>query len=215
MITTEDHKNEIFNKTYVASAGEKGSFDTVVLVNKNSASASEVLAAALRENECAVLVGTQTYGKGTIQTINDLQTGGMIKYTTGFYLTPNGNNINGVGLTPDATVENELVPIDPERYGAFTYDKVYALGDTGEEVKRAKEVLSLFGIFRGEVNDVYDQDLFYAVYAFQQQAKVFPYGVLDLTTQLQLRNYLSMAKEEKDDQFDAAMAHFGLYDVEK
>ena len=62
---------------------------------------------------------------------------------------------------------------------------------------------------------MYDQDLFYAVYAFQQQAKVFPYGVLDLTTQLQLRNYLSMAKEEKDDQFDAAMAHFGLYDVEK
>mgnify|MGYP004614494001 FL=1 len=215
VITTEDHKNEIFNKTYVASAGEKGSFDTVVLVNKNSASASEVLAAALRENDCAVLVGTQTYGKGTIQTINDLQTGGMIKYTTGFYLTPNGNNINGVGRTPDATVENELLPIDPERYGAFTYDKVYALGDTGEEVKRAKEVLSLFGIFRGEVSDVYDQDLFYAVYAFQQQAKVFPYGVLDLTTQLQLRNYLSMAKEEKDDQFDAAMAHFGLYDVEK
>ena len=214
-ITTEDHKNEIFNKVYVGSDTEKKEFDTVVLVNQSSASASEVLAAALQENDCALLLGTRSYGKGTIQSINDLQTGGMIKYTVGFYLTPNGSNINGIGLTPDVQVENTLSPVDAEQFGTFPYDRIYQTGDSGADVLRAKEILNFFGIYRGEINEDFDSDLYYAVYAFQQQAGLFPYGVLDLTTQLQLHNYMRTAKMENDDQLAAALAHFGIINYEK
>ena len=210
IITVEDHKLQILNRTYKGTMVEKSKYDTVVLINENSASSSEVFAAALQENGVGRLIGTNTYGKGTIQSINGLPTGGMIKYTSGFYLTPTGRNINGTGLQPDVEVENPLVPVEREKYGSFGYTRTYAEGDTGEEIRTAKEILSLFGIFRGEINDVFDRDLYYAVYAFQNQAGVFPYGVLDLTTQLQIHNFLGMAKVEQDDQLQAAFNHFGM-----
>ena len=210
IITTEYHKIELLNKVYKGTLAEKSKYDTVVLINKNSASASEVFAAALHENGAARLIGTRSYGKGTIQSITGLQTGGMIKYTSGFYLTPSGSNINGFGLVPDSEVENQMVPVDREKYGTFGYTRTYEMGDTGEEIRTAKEILNLFGIYQGEINDVFDQDMYYAVYAFQTQAKVFAYGVLDLTTQLQLHNYLGMAKIEQDDQIRAGFSYFGM-----
>lgn len=73
----------------------------VVLVNGGSASASEILAAALRQNQRATLVGRKTYGKGTVQTIMPLSDGQALKITTSRYYTPNGASINGIGITPD------------------------------------------------------------------------------------------------------------------
>jgi len=77
----------------------------VILVNSVSASASEILAAALRDSYGAKLVGKQTYGKGTVQETNTLSNGEMLKYTTAYWLTPAGININKVGLTPDIDVD--------------------------------------------------------------------------------------------------------------
>ena len=76
----------------------------VVLVNKNSASASEILAAALKESDNAEIVGEKTYGKGVIQTIYTLSDGSGLKLTTNEYFTPNHNVINKVGITPDVEV---------------------------------------------------------------------------------------------------------------
>ena len=77
-----------------------------VIVNENSASASEILAAAIQENEIGVVVGTNTYGKGVVQTTSYIEsTGGWLKITTDAYYTPNGNNINGVGISPDILME--------------------------------------------------------------------------------------------------------------
>ena len=211
IITTQDHKSSVFNVEYkgkVASKDKK--YDIAILMNKYSASASEVFAAALRENDLAKIIGTNSYGKGTIQSLASMKNGGMIKFTAGFYLTPNGNNINGVGLAPDAVVENTFDSVDADRFGTFAYDRIYQEGDTGEAVLIAKKILSFMNIYRGEINDVYDRDLYYAVSAFQTRAKLFPYGVLDLTTQMQLRNFLGETKVEKDDQLEAALAYFGL-----
>ncbi len=210
LITTEDHKITLLNKTYVGSSGEKKKYNTVLLVNEYTASASEVFAAALQQNGLATVIGTQTYGKGTIQSINDLQTGGMIKYTSGYYLTPSGNNINGIGLSPDIMIENSYRKPNPDDFGKFQYSQVYRVGDTGSEIYLAKELLTLYGLYQGELNEDYDQDLYYAVYAFQQQTKLFPYGVLDLTTQLQLRNYLGIVQLKQDDQLAEALAQFHL-----
>lgn len=93
-------------KVYRASPG-KIDIPMVVLVNEDSASASEILAAALRDNQRAVLVGKKTFGKGLVQTVFPLRNGGALKLTTQKYYTPSGIDINEVGITPDYVVENK------------------------------------------------------------------------------------------------------------
>lgn len=78
----------------------------VVLVNKNSASASEILAGALQDNGRAVLVGEKTFGKGLVQTVYPLNDGGALKLTTQKYFTPKGTDINEIGINPDHVVKN-------------------------------------------------------------------------------------------------------------
>lgn len=82
-------------------------FDNIaVLVNENSASASEVLALALKESANAVIVGNKSFGKGTVQKTEILDSGSMVKYTIAYWLSPNGNSINEVGIEPDVKVED-------------------------------------------------------------------------------------------------------------
>ncbi|MEG1495021.1 MAG: S41 family peptidase [Bacilli bacterium] len=77
----------------------------IILINKNSASASEILASAMKESYGATLVGENTYGKGTVQTAKQLSSGATIKYTIQKWLTPNANWINGTGIAPDEMVK--------------------------------------------------------------------------------------------------------------
>jgi len=95
------------NKTVDRSSKGSIKIPLVVLVNNNSASASEILAGALRDNKRAVLVGEQTYGKGVVQTIYPLRNGGALKLTTQEYFTPNGTDINKIGIHPDYVVQNK------------------------------------------------------------------------------------------------------------
>ena len=76
-----------------------------VLVNGNSASASEIFAGAIKDYGIGTLVGTTTYGKGIVQKIYPLSDGTAVKLTVSKYYTPNGNNIHGTGIEPDVTVE--------------------------------------------------------------------------------------------------------------
>ena len=85
-----------------------------VLVNGNSASASEIYAGAIQDHEAGTIVGTQTYGKGVVQQIFDLGDGTSVKLTIAEYFTPKGRSINGEGVTPDLEVEYEPDEKDPE-----------------------------------------------------------------------------------------------------
>ena len=89
---------------YKDSTKESRNYKVGVLMNSGSASASEILASALKESYNATLIGTTSYGKGTVQETSELTSGGMIKYTTAYWLTPNGNKINGIGLKPDVEI---------------------------------------------------------------------------------------------------------------
>ncbi len=90
------------NMRFQAHAGKKKyTFPIIVLVNEGSASGTEILAAALRDNKRALVIGTRTFGKGSIQTIFPLRSGGAIRLTTAKFFTPNGTEIQEYGITPD------------------------------------------------------------------------------------------------------------------
>lgn len=85
--------------------------EMAVLVNGNSASASEIFAGALQDYDAAIVVGTTTYGKGVVQSIYQLEDGSAVKLTVSKYYTPNGNCIHGIGIIPDIEVK-----LDTEAY---------------------------------------------------------------------------------------------------
>ena len=94
-------------KEFKTNAGVYKTFDkVVVLINGQTASASEILTLALKENIGAKVVGTKSFGKGTVQDTKILESGSMVKYTSSYWLSPNGNSINKVGIEPDILVEN-------------------------------------------------------------------------------------------------------------
>lgn len=101
-IVDKNGKSNVIN-----SPGEQITAPIVVLVNGYSASASEILAGAVQDTKVATLIGTTTYGKGIVQTVYFLNDGTGIKLTEAKYLTPNGNDINQKGITPNIVVELE------------------------------------------------------------------------------------------------------------
>ena len=84
----------------------------VVLVNGGSASASEIVAGALQDHKRAVVMGTKTFGKGSVQTIVPMTSGAALKLTTARYYTPNGRSIQATGIVPDITVEEAKITRD-------------------------------------------------------------------------------------------------------
>lgn len=104
LLITEDKDGE---RTYEVAENDPviTNMPIVVLVNEYSASASEILTGILKDYNLATIVGTNTYGKGVIQSIINNVLGGALKVTTSEYFTPNGNKINGVGIEPDIVVE--------------------------------------------------------------------------------------------------------------
>ena len=104
-------KNNKIEKFY-----SKGKNDTnhkiAILVNSNSASASEVMTAALKENLNVTVIGQKTFGKGTAQELITLSSGEQYKFTTKEWLTPNGNSINGAGIVPDVVINDDSIYID-------------------------------------------------------------------------------------------------------
>ena len=102
LITKDKKNNEDITK---ATENPIINMPVVVLTNEYSATASEILAGALKDNNKATLVGTKTYGKGIIQALNKLSDGSRLKVTVSEYYTPNHTAINKIGITPDVEVE--------------------------------------------------------------------------------------------------------------
>ncbi len=101
-------------KTFKDETDEKRDYKIVLLFNENSASASEVLIAALKESYGAITVGITSYGKGKVQQTYSLTDGSMVKYTSAKWLTPNGDCIDEIGITPSYVVEETRIDIDEQ-----------------------------------------------------------------------------------------------------
>ncbi|MBN1624416.1 MAG: PDZ domain-containing protein [Clostridia bacterium] len=215
-------------------------YDIAVLVNGNSASASEILAAAIQDNDAGILVGEKTFGKSLVQItmqILDMKSyekysneigisnmylitrmlamqgkspaddewAGAMKLTVGEYLTPNGKSINNKGISPDYEIEYDGpihfdISVDNM---LWIYDK-YEVGMASEEIKKAKQILKDTGFYNGTVNGQYDMETALSVTAFQEAEGLYPYGVLDYTTQQALNNRLKMLSAYKDAQIELA-----------
>ena len=129
---------------YKASGSEIG-VPLAIFVNENSASASEILAAAVQDNGVGKVVGTKTYGKGIVQTTSMLNAnGGWLKITTDAYYTPQGRNIHGIGVTPDIQIDlaDDLAGMavteieqdeDAQLWAALDYVRAVADGTWEEE----------------------------------------------------------------------------------
>ncbi|MEG1880232.1 MAG: S41 family peptidase, partial [Oscillospiraceae bacterium] len=201
---------DMFDITYKSKNTRNKKYDTAVLINGNSASASEVLAAALSENEVGILIGEQSYGKGTVQKVVGLDNNASMKYTMAYYLTPDGNNINKVGLAPYAIVKNDSVPIDASGFKEFEYLDVWERGESSPEIKTAKEILAVWGLYGGELDETFNAELERSIKAFQTSLGLFSYGVLDITTQINLFNQIKATTVVVDRQLEAGLSHYGL-----
>src|ERR1700745_276839 len=105
IVYTEGRIESQKQKYFEQKDGSWMDFPMVVLVNGGSASASEIVAGALQDHKRAVVLGTKTFGKGSVQTILPLDDDSALRLTTARYFTPNGRSIQAVGITPDVVVE--------------------------------------------------------------------------------------------------------------
>lgn len=113
----KNEKEKVTKSTSVSTEEIK----VVILVNENSASATEIFAATMQDNELGTVVGTTTFGKGVMQEVQPLKIGGAIKITIEEFKTPNGNKIHGVGIKPDIEVENDDEKEDKQLQKAIEY----------------------------------------------------------------------------------------------
>lgn len=112
IVYTEDKDGN--RQEFTSDEAQEVQVPLAVLVDGNSASASEIYAGAIQDYGIGQIVGTKTYGKGVVQTIYDLKDGTSLKLTVAEYFTPNGRNIDGEGITPDVEVVYQRDENDPE-----------------------------------------------------------------------------------------------------
>lgn len=106
IVYTEDKQGN--RKEYKGQDNDEFNLPLAVIVNGNSASASEIFAGAIQDYGKGTIIGTQTYGKGIVQTVKPLTDGSAIKFTIAKYFTPKGQDIHGKGVTPDMVVEYDI-----------------------------------------------------------------------------------------------------------
>src|SRR5581483_10698957 len=110
IVYTEGRIDSQKQKYFAQKEGTWSDFPMVVLVNGGSASASEIVAGALQDHKRAVVLGTKTFGKGSVQTILPLDDNSALRLTTARYFTPSGRSIQATGIVPDITVDNAATP---------------------------------------------------------------------------------------------------------
>ncbi|KRO18266.1 S41 family peptidase [Lacticaseibacillus saniviri] len=157
--------------------GFKVTEPTAVLIDGNTASASEITAAALHDNRNVPLVGEKSFGKGTVQTVNQLNEASELKLTVAKWLTPKGQWIHHQGLTPTIEVD----------YPAYANTPVISAkrldtNSTGSDVRALQQSLAALGYNPGEVNGSYTAATQKAVTAFQKAAQLPETGISDQAT---------------------------------
>ena len=200
IVQVEDRFGE--KKIYKASSsiGEfKITQPYVLLVNEGSASASEILAAAIKEGAGGQIIGTKTYGKGTVQSVVDITDNSELKYTNAKWLTPKGNWIHKEGVTP--TKEVNL----PD----YAFLKIIDARETLKVGSVSQNVLSVETILKGlgysvTADGYFDEATKNAVKAYQQKEGLIATGEVDEETAQKLMNSVRELIQQNDTQYQTA-----------
>lgn len=184
--------------------------ELILLVNEYTASSSEILTGALKDNKRATVVGTKTFGKGTVQTVTSMGDYGSLKTTIAEFVSPLGTTINKVGISPDYEVENEIRRIKESDVKPLSFRNKYRIGDEADEVLAIKERLAFLGYYNGDIRDkTFDKELEVAVMGFQADNNLYPYGVADINTQLTIHTAVMLRDIQEDNQLDKAFELLG------
>ncbi|WP_043933699.1 S41 family peptidase [Bacillus sp. EB01] len=188
-------------KDYKSKGEDTHDYPMVVLIDNGSASASEILAGAVKESANIPLVGQKSFGKGTVQTAQDFPDGSNVKFTTAKWLTPKGNWIHKKGIEPDYKVEL------PAYYSLPYLDPKLKLkqGDSSENVKVAQQMLKALGYDPGSENGFFDGKTTAAVKAFQAANKLEQTGVVTDQTTMKIIQLLQEKIQKEDPQLEKAI----------
>lgn len=181
---------------YAATGGTKVNVPVTLLIDGGSASASEILAAAMNESAGTQLVGVNTFGKGTVQTANNLPDGSNMKFTTAKWLTPDGNWIHEKGIAPN-------VKVDAPTYSQLPYlDASIEMkeGVLSDQVKAAEEMMQAIGLDPGPIDGLFDEKTKEAVMSLQKEAEIDETGILTGDTTYALMDHLREKIEKEDPQ---------------
>ncbi|PGY15365.1 S41 family peptidase [Bacillus sp. AFS031507] len=190
-------------KRYFSTLSKKKEYPVLVLVNKGSASASEILAGSLQEAVGYQLIGETTFGKGTVQQAIPMGDGSNIKLTLFKWLTPDGNWIHKKGIQPDVAVKQPAIfathPIQVE--------KPLEEDMNNEQVKNAQEVLAGLGFAPGRTDGYFSKETTIAVKGFQLHVNMNPTGKIGPKTAAKLEEaaIVEMKKEKNDLQLQTAL----------
>ncbi|KKO55001.1 S41 family peptidase [Paenibacillus sp. DMB20] len=188
------------------SQGSSKPYPVVLLMNKGSASASEILAGALQESAGAILIGENSFGKGTVQTSFDKQfgDGSLLKVTIAKWLTPNGTWIHEKGIKPDMKVAQpayfSVAPLDKKK--TLTYDS------NNSDVMNAQIMLDAIGFKPGRKDGYFDRATEKAVKSFQSSRKLKADGKVNAATAEALEAALikKIQDPENDNQLNRGIA---------
>lgn len=183
---------------------DKAPFKLVALINGGSASASEIMAGAIKDSKTGILVGEKTYGKGTVQHTMRVQGGGGAKLTVANYLTPSGFSLDGIGITPDIEVKDDAAGIASE-YAPINGDRSIKSGIIGLDVLGVQQRLSALGYDVKKLDGIFGGMTRTAVLKFQKDNGLKTDASIDADDIKTLQSELEEKLDSTDLQLDRAM----------
>lgn len=172
-----------------SSSLKEQKYEIALLINGGSASATEIFAGAVKYKGEGVVIGTQSFGKGIVQSLYQLKDKAGVKFTTAEYFSVNKTPVHKIGITPDIIIENPT--IDLTKYPSFSKEKKPILGEVSLDVLSAEMILKTLGYNVNEPDGVYDKTSFDQIRKFQQDHNLFAYGTIDIATQNTLYSALT------------------------
>ncbi|MDG2090042.1 MAG: S41 family peptidase [Gammaproteobacteria bacterium] len=145
IVYTEGRETNSYSRFDATPTDPSRGVPLIVLINQGSASASEVVAGALQDHNRAVVMGTQSFGKGSVQTVLPLANNRAIKLTTALYYTPNGRSIQALGITPNIIVRQGRLTSLPENPASYREEDLDGHLENGDLTGSIPEVLDLTG----------------------------------------------------------------------